>query len=200
MTEGSLRKPQLNTNSSTSFHERLYQHCNTAGHLETIYLPPDLFFFFLFSDSMVWEIARGWLFQRRKKRLLGALYKGWLMPFKWTITNGVDMLLSKMNEVSLERQSSSNKSLRLSRAVILGDSFGLPSFFIINTRTYWVPLLFNRLTHTHTQLKKADGVLGNSLYRVGDKMKSSEIYVCPVTTSLDVGPVVQKTFSLHLGW
>ena len=53
------------------------------------------------------------------------------MPFKWTITNGVDMLLSKMNEVSLERQSSSNKSLRLSRAVILGDSFGLPSSFII---------------------------------------------------------------------
>lgn len=123
------------------------------------------------------------------------------MPFKWTITNGVDMLLSKMNEVSLERQSSSNKSLRLSRAVILGDSFGLPSSFIINTRTYWVPLLFNRLshTHTHTQLKKADGVLGNSLYHVGDKMKSSEIYVCPVTTSLDLGPAVQEAFSSHLG-
>lgn len=54
--------------------------------------------------------SKGWLFQRRKKRLLEVLYKGRLMPFKWTITNGADMLLSKMNEVSLEGQSSSNTS------------------------------------------------------------------------------------------
>lgn len=126
MTEGSLHKPQLNRNSLISFYKRLYQHCNTAGHLETIYLPPDLFSWFHGLRN-----SEGWLFQRRKKRLLDVHYKGRLMPFKWTITNGVDMLLSKMNEVSLERQNSSNKSLCLGHAIILGDSFGLPSFFII---------------------------------------------------------------------
>lgn len=53
MTEGSLHEPRPGWNSSTSFHRRLYQHCKTAQHLETIYLPRDLF-----SDSTVWERAR----------------------------------------------------------------------------------------------------------------------------------------------
>ncbi len=89
-------------------------------------------------------------------------YKGRLMPFKWTITNGVDMLLSKMNEVSLERQSSSNKSLCLGHAVILGDSFGLPSFFIIKdilgafiiqqAHSYYESVRAH--THTHTLTEK----------------------------------------------
>lgn len=52
------------------------------------------------------------------------------MPFKWTITNGADMLLGEMNGVSLERQSSSNKSLSEPRRNTWRQ-LGLASSFII---------------------------------------------------------------------
>lgn len=86
------------------------QHCRAPGN--NLPSPWPFFWFHALRNS------EGWLFQRRKKLLHQVLYKGKLMPFKWTITNGVDMLLGKMNEVLLQSQSSSNKSLCLSHALI----------------------------------------------------------------------------------
>lgn len=53
------------------------------------------------------------------------------MPFKWTITHGVDMLLSKMDEVSLERHSGTNKSLRFGAMLEYLEAAQPPKFFIM---------------------------------------------------------------------
>lgn len=116
--------------------------------------PPDLFFFFWFHGLRNSE--RGWLFQRdgkkeKEKRLLEVLYKGRLMPFKWTITNGVDMLLSKMNEVSLERQSSSNKSLPSEPRCNTRRQLGLPSSSIIKDTLGALIILQAHFEQTHTR-------------------------------------------------
>lgn len=73
------------------------------------------------------------------------------MPFKRTITNGVDKLPSKMNEVSLERQSSSNKSLCLSHAVIFRDSLALLGSFKIKGHIGSIYYSTGTLTHTWTR-------------------------------------------------
>lgn len=76
--------------------------------------------------------SEGWLFQRRKKRLLGVLYKGRPVPFKWTITNGVDVLLAKTNEVSLRDRAAQIKKRFCLLCCNTWGQLGLVSSFIIN--------------------------------------------------------------------
>lgn len=115
---------------------------HTAGHLETIYLPPDLF-----SDSTLCLAFP----KTEKTAPRSSATKAGLMPFKRTITNGVDKLPSKMNEVSLERQSSSNKSLCLSHAVIFRDSLALLGSFEIKGHIGSIYYSTGTLTHTWTR-------------------------------------------------
>lgn len=78
-----------------------------------------------FLIPRVWETARAGFSKDGKSGSSKCTTKAARCPLKWTITNGADMLLGKMNEASQERQSCSNKSLRLSRTVILTDSLAL---------------------------------------------------------------------------
>lgn len=139
--------------------------------------------------------SEGWLFQRRKKRLLGVLYKGRPVPFKRTITNGIDMLLAKTNEVSLERHSSSSKKACLLCCNTWGQ-LGLVSSFIIND--ILEPFSIQQ-THAHqTAQKSLPSTSTHYLHwnrgdHVEDKVIPSAIRACPLSTSFEVAPVFGAT-------
>lgn len=100
-TEVSLRKPQVNTNTPPLLSAR---DCISIATLQDTWKQ---FTFLLTFFLIVWlEKQRVLAFlQRGKKWLLVALYKDGLVPFIRTFTNGVDILLSKMNDGTWERQN-----------------------------------------------------------------------------------------------
>lgn len=142
--------------------------------------------------------SEGWLFQRRKKRLLRVLYKGRPVPFKRTITNGVDVLLAKTNEVSLERQSSSNKKKKRFGLLCCNTwgQLGLVSSFIINDI---LGAFSMQQTHAHQTAQKS--LQKTSIHyfhwklgdHVEDKIISSTIQACPLSTFFEVDPVFGAT-------